>query len=198
MLYRLQTLVWLLCLSRSNSSRIIHFVGAWRLDTAEFSREFGSLLRPKYCLAWHLALNSRENLIPISAFFHRDNGWSSEFGQGKQLLYSPFSDCVRTLLSPSCHPCHPQKRVQTPCTSAFCHPDTLFSKKINLYKRFRHYFFFLSCRTSSFNKPCRNNIRQPYHHSRLANVSSLTSSRPWALLELVHAWKCKHAHIPLI
>ena len=117
-------------LSRSKSSCIIRFEDAWRQDAVKFSREFGGLLRPKYCLARHLALNSRENLIPEGAYFHRNSGSSSELGQGKQLLYCPFSDCVRTLLSPSCHPCHPQKRVQTPCTSAFCHPDTLFSKNI--------------------------------------------------------------------
>ena len=116
-------------LSRSKSSCIIRFEDAWRQDAVKFSREFDGLLRPKYCLAGHLALNSRENLIPEGAFFHRNSGSSSELGQGKQLLYCPFSDCVRTLLSPSCHPCHPWKRVQTPCTSTFCHPDTLFSKK---------------------------------------------------------------------
>ena len=32
-------------------------------------------------------------------------------------------------LSPLCHPCHPLKRVQTLCTSAFCHPVTLFCEK---------------------------------------------------------------------
>ena len=36
--------------------------------------------------------------------------------------------CAFKNLSPSCHPCHPQKRVQTPCASAFCHPDTLKCK----------------------------------------------------------------------
>jgi len=145
------------------------------LDTAEFSREFSSLLRPKYCLAWHLVLNSLENLIPISAFFHRDNGWSSEFGQGKQLLYCPFSDCVRTLLSPSCHPCHPQKRVQTPCTSAFCHPDTLISKKSIYIKDFGIISIF-SCRTSSFNKPCRN---KTFASHAVAAGWRMTSSRPF-------------------
>ena len=31
-------------------------------------------------------------------------------------------------LSPFCHPLSPSDRVQTSCTSAFCHPDTLFFK----------------------------------------------------------------------
>ena len=122
-------------LSRTKSSCIISFEDAWRQDAVKFSREFGGLLRPKYCLAGHLALNSRENLIPEGAYFHRNSGSSSELGQGKQLLYCPFSDCVRTLLSPSCHPCHPWKRVQTPCTSVFCHPDTLKYKIHSIVKK---------------------------------------------------------------
>ena len=36
-------------------------------------------------------------------------------------------------LSPSCHPLSPSNRVQTLCGRTFCHPDTLFHKKIVIY-----------------------------------------------------------------
>ena len=49
-------------------------------------------------------------------------------GQVLSHLFGLYLVCVRKHLSPSCHPCHPLKRVQTPYTSAFCHPDTLFKK----------------------------------------------------------------------
>ena len=55
------------------------------------------------------------------------------WAMGSLAFQAVFAELAKSKnLSPSCHPCHPPKRVQTPCASAFCHPDTLFSKKLYL------------------------------------------------------------------
>ena len=104
----------------------------------KFSREFSTKCQVKPCFGRSKPSNSLENLAVsclqssskriIREEFERLKHNKPYRGGAQTGIHLPFGGCVRTLLSPSCHPCHPQKRVQTPCTSAFCHPDTLFSK----------------------------------------------------------------------
>ena len=54
----------------------------------------------------------------------------------KRGSFARFPSCIRAHLSPSCHPCHPRKRVQMPCTSMFCQPVTLFLRKILYTKQY--------------------------------------------------------------
>ena len=70
-----------------------------------------------------LHLNSRENwgVKYIFAF----GKWHSNCSILSR-IYLQLGLLPLLSLSPFCHPCHPYKRMQTPCTSAFCHPVTLF------------------------------------------------------------------------
>ena len=97
--------------------------------TLKFSREFEGLSVPNLSFIGGKASNSLENLKPTNAEFSFRAVIPIGLGGTPSTRFHPFWRCVRQHLSPSCHPCHPSKRVQTPCTSAFCHPDTLFSKK---------------------------------------------------------------------
>ena len=94
----------------------------------KFSREFSAKCRAKPCFGRSKLPNSLENSAVSS--LQAPTKWiiQEEFGRLKHNNHTRV--CKRyNNLSPSCHPCHPQKRVQTPYISAFCHPDTLFSKK---------------------------------------------------------------------
>ena len=89
----------------------------------------------------HYAPNSLENLAGSDGLSYAKDGgsrqilsriqpssFSSDVSSIRFPLSLPLSCCTgkkSEFLSPFCHPCHPQKRVQTPCTSSFCHPDTL-------------------------------------------------------------------------
>ena len=98
-------------------------VFCWK--SLEFSREFGSLSVANVCFVGSKASNSLENLKTASAGSSSCAVTPIGLGGSKSTCFYPFCRCVRQHLSPSCHPCHPPKRVQTPCASAFCHPDTL-------------------------------------------------------------------------
>ena len=78
----------------------------------EFSGEFGALEPIKQTFATDKTLNSLENSVLYLNLAFTPSHSLSGFGH----------------LSPSCHPCHPWKRVHMPCTSVFCHPDTLKRK----------------------------------------------------------------------
>ena len=97
--------------------------------TLKFSREFECLSVPNLSFIGSKVSNSLENSKPTNAEFSFRAVIPIGLGGTKSTYYHLFERCARQHLSPSCHPCHPVKRVQTPCTSAFCHPDTLFSKK---------------------------------------------------------------------
>ena len=96
--------------------------------TFKFSGEFEGLSVPNLSFIGSKATNSLENLKPTNAEFSFRAVIPIGLGGSKSTRFHPFWRCARQHLSPSCHPCHPEKRVQMPCTSAFCHPDTLFSK----------------------------------------------------------------------
>ena len=116
-------------------------VFCWK--SLEFSREFGGLSVANVCFVGSKASNSLfvgskasnslENLKTASAESSSCAVIPIGLGGRKSTCFYPFCRCVRQHLSPSCHPCHPQKRVQTPCTSAFCHPDTLKCKIRSIY-----------------------------------------------------------------
>ena len=93
--------------------------------TLKFSREFEGLSVPNLSFIGSKVSNSLENSKPTNAEFSFRAVIPIGLGGTQSTDYPLFGRCARQHLSPSCHPCHPPKRVQTPCTSAFCHPDTL-------------------------------------------------------------------------
>ena len=105
---------------------------AYCWETLKFSREFGGLLVANVGFVGSKAPNSLENSEAANAESSSCAVTIFGLGGSKSTCFHPFCRCVRQHLSPSCHPCHPQKRVQTPCTSAFCHPDTLRRKILSI------------------------------------------------------------------
>ena len=115
------------CLPRSNSDDEPLFLRKITPLGVKFSREFGAKCQAKQYFGQGKPSNSLENLIVFR--FQLSSKWLiwEEFTLPKH--YNLIKVCKwKDNLSPSCHPWHPLKRVQMPCISAFCHPDTLFSK----------------------------------------------------------------------
>ena len=105
---------------------------AYCWETLKFSREFGGLLVANVGFVGSKAPNSLENSEAANAESSSCTVTIFGLGGSKSTCFYPFCRCARQHLSPSCHPCHPQKRVQMPCTSAFCHPDTLRRKILSI------------------------------------------------------------------
>ena len=98
----------------------------------EFSGEFSAKPPPHHWFATGKPPNSLENSTTNRRLSFSRRHLSPAF---RRLKTTTDGHKNRTAnLSPSCHPCHPQKRVQTPCTSAFCHPVTLFVEN-RMYQR---------------------------------------------------------------
>lgn len=103
--------------------------------STEFSREFKVLSVANVCFIGSKAPNSLENSKAVNAASSSRAVIAIGRGGSKSTCFHPFLCCVRQHLTPSCHPCHPWKRVHKPCTSAFCHPDTLFRIILSVSER---------------------------------------------------------------